>query len=115
MKQTVVERRASPRYSLRLPLRYRVSQKHAASYSGTGITQDLSIHGISFHCRKPLPVGAHVDLLVDWPAKYGDLYPIELHATGLILRSEGGKTAVSMTSHRLRVSEIPTQPVLASA
>jgi hypothetical protein len=115
MKSTIIERRAHPRYDLRLPLRYRVSQKGAAPYTGSGFTQDLSVHGISFRCRKPLPVGAHVELLVDWPAKYGDVYPIELQVTGFILRSTNGKAAVRMTSHRYRVSEVPCQTVRASA
>jgi hypothetical protein len=115
MKTMTIERRSNPRFDLRLPLRYRISQKGIAPYTGTGLTQDLSIHGISFKCRKPLPVGAHVELLVDWPAKYGDLYPIELHVTGFILRSVNGRTAIKMTSHRLRVSEEPSQPIRATA
>jgi len=100
-----MERRSNARFDLRLPLRYRVSQKGATPYSGTGLTHDLSVQGIAFRCRKPLPVGAHIELLVDWPAKHGDLYPIELQATGFVMRSVNGRTAVRMTSHRLRVSE----------
>ena len=115
MKAMTIERRSNPRFDLRLPLRYRVSQKGIAPYTGTGLTQDLSVHGISFRCRKPLPVGAHIELLVDWPAKYGDLYPIELHVTGFILRSINGRSAIKMTSHRLRVSEEPSQRIRASA
>lgn len=114
MKTTIIERRAKLRYDLRLPLRYRISQKGAASYAGTGLTHDLSNEGIAFRCRKPLPVGAHIELLVDWPTKYGDLYPIELQVTGFVLRSANGRTAIRMTSHRLRVSEV-AQQVRASA
>lgn len=115
MKNAIIERRAHPRYDLRFPLRYRVSQKGVAPYVGTGITHDLSIHGLSFRCRKPLPVGAHVELLLDWPAKHGDVEPIELQVTGFILRSASGSTAVRMTSHRLRVLENPSDSVRASA
>jgi hypothetical protein len=115
MKSTIIERRSNPRFDLRFPLRYRISQKGVAPYTGTGLTVDLSIHGIAFRCRKPLPVGAHVELLVDWPAKFGDLYPIELQVTGFILRSASGRTAIKMTSHRLRVSEAPAQAVRVSA
>jgi hypothetical protein len=115
MKNTIIERRGNLRYDLRLPLRYRVSQKGAPPYMGSGLTQDLSIQGVSFRCRKPLPVGAHVELLVDWPAKYGDVYPVELQVTGFILRSASGKTAVRMTSHRLRVSAVAAGEIRASA
>jgi len=113
--KSTIERRANTRYELRMPLRYRVSQKGEAPYVGTGLTQDLSIHGIGFRCRKSLPVGAHVELLVDWPAKYQDQHPLELQVTGFVLRSENGRTAMRMTSHRLRVLEDPAQPVRASA
>jgi PilZ domain len=115
MKTTIIERRSHTRYELRMPLRYRVSQKGEPPYIGTGLTQDLSIYGIGFRCRKSLPVGAHVELMVDWPAKYGDLYPVELHATGFVMRSNNGRTAIRMTSHRLRVSDQPAESIRVSA
>jgi len=115
MKRTTIERRTDRRYELRFPLRYRVSQKGEPACTGTGLTSDLSVGGIAFRCRKPLPVGAHVELLVDWPARYGDAYPIELRVTGFVVRSTDGQTAMQMTSHRLRVSTIPAGTVRASA
>jgi PilZ domain len=115
MKHTIIERRAHPRFDLRLPLHYRVTQKGVAPYIGNGLSLDLSVGGISFRCRRPLPVGAQIELLVDWPAKYGELFPIELQVIGFVLRSAGGRTAVRMLSHRLRVSEVPSEPVRASA
>jgi hypothetical protein len=115
MKSMTIERRAKPRYDLRLPLRYRISQKGAAPYIGTGLTNDLSVNGMAFRCRKPLPVGAHIEVLVDWPARYSDLLPIELQVTGFVVRSANGRTAIRMTSHRLRVSEAPAETVRATA
>jgi len=115
MKRIIVERRANKRYELRFPLRYRISQKGVPAYSGISLTLDLSASGIAFRCRKSLPVGSHIELLVDWPAKYRDAYPIELHVTGFVLRSANGRTAVRMTSHRLRVSETASQTAQASA
>jgi len=115
MKSTTIERRANVRYELRMPLRYRVSQKGESPYMGTGLTQDLSVHGIGFRCRRSLPVGAHVEVLVDWPAKHDDVYPLELQVTGFVLRSENGRTAIRMTSHRLRVADDPAQHIRATA
>jgi PilZ domain len=115
MKRIIVERRANKRYELRFPLRYRISQKGVPAYAGISLTLDLSASGIAFRCRKPLPVGSHIELLVDWPTKYRDSYPIELHVTGFVLRSANGRTAVRMTSHRLRVSEAAAHTVHASA
>jgi len=106
MEKMVAERRLHTRYELRMPLRYHVSQKGAAPRSGTGLTCEMSSGGLSFHCRKPLPIGAHVEIVIDWPAKYDDLYPVDLQLTGFVLRSEPGRTAVRMTSHRFRIDSV---------
>jgi hypothetical protein len=116
MKRTIVERRATKRYELRFPLRYRISQKKGVPlFAGISLTLDLSASGIAFRCRRPLPVGSHIELLVDWPAKYRGTDPIELHVTGFVVRSGNGRTAVSITSHRLRVTEAGAQASQASA
>jgi hypothetical protein len=96
-------------------MHYRIAQRGEPVISGSGMTLDISVHGISFRCRKPLPVGVHIEVSVDWPARYGDVYPIELVATGFVVRSDHGRTAIRMTSHRLRVSQIPAEPVRVSA
>ncbi len=115
MERAFNDRRMSQRYELRLSLHYRISQKWSAPRSGSGLTIDISASGISFRCRKPLPVGAHIEMMVDWPARYGELYPIELQITGFVVRSDPGRTAVRMTSRKFRVSAIPAEPVRATA
>jgi hypothetical protein len=115
MQRPATERRSDPRYELRLPMHYRIAQRGEPVISGSGMTLDISVHGISFRCRKPLPVGVHIEVSVDWPARYGDVYPIELVATGFVVRSDHGRTAIRMTSHRLRVSQIHAEPVRVSA
>jgi len=62
-----------------------------------------------------LPVGAHVELVIEWPNRYEDAYPVELLATGFIVRSEGGRTAVRVTSRKLRVDQAPAQSLRATA
>jgi hypothetical protein len=115
MDRIAGERRAANRYDLHFPLHYRVSQKGALVRFGTGMTCELSATGLSFRCRKPLPVGAHIEIMVDWPAKYGDIYPIALQITGFILRSDGSRTAVRLTSRKFRVDAVHAEPVRASA
>jgi hypothetical protein len=115
MHRPITERRVNKRYDLRLPLHYRVAQRGLPTITGSGLTLDLSVNGISFRCRKPLPVGAHIEISVDWPARYGDLYPIELLATGFVVRNDHGRTAVRMTSHKLRVSPMPVETIRATA
>lgn len=110
------ERRTARRYGLHLPLHYRVSQKGAVVRTGSGMTCELSASGLSFKCRKPLPVGAHIEILVDWPAKYADMFPISLQVTGFVLRSEPSRTAVRLTSRKFRVASAEAaEPVPATA
>ncbi len=74
MHRPITERRVNQRYDLRLPLHYRVAQRGLPTITGSGLTLDLSVNGISFRCRKPLPVGAHIEMSVDWPARYGETF-----------------------------------------
>ncbi|HXS94369.1 MAG TPA: PilZ domain-containing protein [Candidatus Limnocylindrales bacterium] len=115
MESVTTDRRLSRRFEIRMSLHYRVSQKGAVTRSGSGLTCDMSTNGVSFRCRKPLPEGAHIEMTIDWPAKYGDMYPIDLLVTGFIVRSDHGRTAVRMTSRRFRVSSQPAEPIRATA
>lgn len=108
------ERRASRRYELHLPVHFRVSQKGVVARWGSGLTRDISTSGLSFRTRKPLPVGSHIELVVDWPAKYADTHVIDLQLTGFVIRSDSGRTAVRITSHRFRIDS-QTQPYRATA
>jgi hypothetical protein len=115
MQRPFTERRTHHRYDLRMALHYRITQRSEPVIAGSGLTLDMSVNGISFRCRKPLPIGVHIEMSVDWPARFGDLYPIEMVATGFVVRSDHGRTAVRMTSHKLRVSNEPAEPVRATA
>ena len=110
-----MERRFNRRYKLRLPLHYRVSQKGAEARIGSGMTLDLSTAGVSFRCRRPLPVGAHIEMNIAWPAKYADTHPIDLVITGFVVRSDSGRTAARVTSRKFRAENIAAAPYRASA
>ncbi|MBZ5728250.1 MAG: PilZ domain-containing protein [Acidobacteriia bacterium] len=109
------DRRNSRRYDIRLPVHYRVSQKWVMARSGSATTCEISTSGLSFRSRKPLPVGSHIEMIIDWPARYGDVYPIDLQATGFVVRSEHGRTAVRVTSRKFRVITMPAQALRVSA
>jgi hypothetical protein len=110
------ERRENRRYRVHLTIHYRVSQRGLLPYTGSGSTRDISTSGLSFRCRRVLPVGSHIELNIEWPARHGEAYPIELQLTGFVVRSDSGKTAVRITSHRFRILELPVQqPYRASA
>src|SRR2546430_7748581 len=56
------ERRTDRRFNVQLPLHFRVSQRTSSSRWGVGITTDMSSGGLSFRCRRAIPVGSHVEL-----------------------------------------------------
>jgi len=113
--ETATDRRRNRRYELRLPVHYRVAEKGMMPRTGSGNTCDLSSNGLSFRCRRPLPIGAHIEMMVDWPSKYGDMYPIELQVTGFIVRTTGGRIGVRVTSRKFRVASALDQPYRATA
>ena len=109
------DRRINPRYDIPLPIHYRVSQKGATSRWATSVTCDISSTGVSFRCRKRLPIGAHIEMVIDWPNGTTEVYATELVATGFVVRSSAYKSAVSMTSHRFRLELTPSAPMGATA
>jgi len=103
MEQRARERRSAHRYELHLPVHFRISQKGTAARWGAGVLRDMSTGGLSFRTRKPVPVGSHIEVIVDWPARYAETHPVALQVTGFVLRSDSGRTAVRVTSHRFRI------------
>lgn len=114
MAKVDIERRTNRRYDVRLPIHYCACHKGGRTVSGSSTTCEVSTKGLSFRCRNLLPAGAHIEMTITWPLKYGDLFPINLYATGFVLRSEHGRTAVRLTSHKLRVVEMPIQSTSAT-
>ena len=98
MAKVAQERRNNQRYGIHVPVHFRVSQNGSSSRWGTGLTSDISSSGVGFRCRKPPPLGAHVELIIDWPAKQDEIYPVDLQATGFIVRSTTSKAAVRMAA-----------------
>jgi hypothetical protein len=66
----------------------------------------MSSSGISFRCRRPLPLGGHLELVIDWPS-LGNHRLVSLHASGFVVRSSRTKAAVSITSHRFHIVDWP--------
>ena len=109
------ERRGKQRFVLDLTVHFRLSLKGFTSRWGTGTIHDMSSSGVSFRSRRQLPVGGHLELVIDWPAVRGDQRPITLHATGFVVRSNGSKIAVQIPSHRFRIETEPSYPLSALA
>lgn len=115
MDQTKNDRRSRRRYEIHLPVQYRVSQRSSVAITGTGMTCDLSTGGLGFRCRRTLPVGAHIELSIEWPASYGEGVAMELQVTGFVIRAEGNRVGVRVNSHRFRLLPSEDQPYRVSA
>jgi hypothetical protein len=113
--EPVSERREKRRFVLAHTIRFRLSAKRPTSRWAIGTIQDMSSSGISFRCRRPLPLGGHLELVVDWPATVGNQRLVSLHASGFVVRSSGTKTAVRITSHRFQIVDWPASSVIQSA
>src|SRR4051812_18005279 len=109
------DRRDKRRFELTLPVHFRASIDGATSRWGIGTIQDISSGGISFRCRREFPAGARLEMIIDWPAARTDRSPVSLHASGLVLRSRGTKTAIRITSHHFDVERRETLPMGATA
>jgi hypothetical protein len=101
--ENACERRRGRRYEVSLGVQYAVSQGGESARSDVGTTVDMSTSGVSFRCHRVLPVGAHIQLVLDWPALHEGTHSIELHANGFVVRSDKSCTAVRLTWHKLFV------------
>jgi hypothetical protein len=98
---------------MQLPVHYRTSRKGSIGRWADSVTLEMSSSGVTFRVRHALPVGSHVELLIEWPAPHDEL-PMELHATGLIVRSNTYKAAVRVTSRHFELLNL-AQDIRATA
>jgi hypothetical protein len=54
-------------------------------------------------------------MIIDWPARHDEAYPIDLQATGFVVRSSATRAAVRITSRRFRIELMPARPMGATA
>ena len=108
------ERRLSGRYKVGLAIQVRGSEGRTVSRWRTGKTCDISTSGVMFRCGQTLPVNAQVEMIIDWPAKQDNLYPIFLLAAGDVVRIRGRKMAVRMSFCRMVIEKAPTKPMVAA-
>jgi hypothetical protein len=109
------ERRGKRRFALRHTVHFRLSAKRPPSRWAIGTIQDMSSSGINFRCRRPLPLGGHLELIVDWPATLDDQRVVSLHASGFVVRSSRTRAAVSITSHRFQIAGWPAASSIQTA
>ena len=101
------DRRFDRRYQLQLEVRWKLIRRKKIQDAGAGRTIDLSSGGILFDAARPLPVGLNVELSISWPVLLHNVAPMQLFATGRIVRSIGPQVAIHIMQHEFRTVGSP--------
>ena len=104
----IQNRRRTRRYPIRLNIRYEFAGRRTA-WRGSGETLNMSTGGVLFVGNQPAPVGASVELALQWPVPEG-ANPLSLMARGRIVRCDGNKIAVFARSFWWRRSAAHREP-----
>ena len=97
-----VERRGNSRFPVKEDVRYRVLQSKAVQVSGSGKTLDMSSGGILFTTSERLQPGRLVEIAVSWPARLHGTCPLQLVATGRVVRSDDDTAAVRIERYEFK-------------
>jgi hypothetical protein len=100
------ERRKDRRYHLQLELKWKLIRRRRLLDTGTGRTIDVSSGGIRFDAGRHLPEGLNVELSISWPVLLRNLAPMQLVATGKIVRCDGREVSMQTVQHEFRTTGI---------
>ncbi len=104
MSQTDIihgDRREHRRYDFPLGMRY-AYRLEGVDFGGTGRTVDLGRGGVRYQAEDAPPVGASIELTIEWPFLLHNICPLELKIWGKVLRNDGSGTAVIMHRYEFR-------------
>src|SRR5215469_15017621 len=93
------ERRSGRRYSIALPLQWKLFSRKRLSDMGTGTTVDLSSGGILFESDHKPAVPGFMELAITWPAKPDQFPSMRLIVIGRMVRVTGTRVAVIVRQH----------------
>jgi hypothetical protein len=68
------------------------------------VTTDISSAGILVHSADILPIGASVELRINWPARLDGRSPLRLAVAGKVLRTAARGTVIGVVRHEFRLA-----------
>ena len=95
-------RRATHRYTVRTPLRYRTTRGEINSAWKSGQTLDMSVDGILIDTPEAATLGTELELEIDWPGLYHGKPMVRLLVIGSVVRNDSRGTALRILSHHFR-------------
>jgi hypothetical protein len=100
-RTTPLERRTKIRYPVTLNVRYRTIGR-SNRISGMGRTLNMSSGGLLVAADLRTEVGARLELNIEWPSMLDGMIPLQLVATGKIVRCLESGFAISFTRYQFR-------------
>ena len=109
-EETLRERRSGRRYSIALPLHWKLYRRKRLRDMGTGTTVDLSSGGILFEIdHEPLATGS-MELAIPWPARPTDLPSLHLVVIGGVVRVSGTRVALRIRRYGFSTAALSPFP-----
>lgn len=102
----MADRRASYRFPLRLPVRYRTLGQGAPSPWVATESVNISSSGIFFRTLEAVAPGQALEASVAWPVFLDKHIPLRLSAKGLVVRSVDGGAAMHFETYEFRTCQI---------
>lgn len=96
------DRRSWRRYRVALALRWKLLLGSSGLESGTGVTLDLSSHGMLFQTDGEIRPGVGIEVSVAWPVLLSNLARLQLLMAGEVVRTASGCVAVRIRHHEFR-------------
>jgi len=106
--QIAGDRRQDRRYQLQLEVKWKLIRRRRVLDTGTGQTLDVSSGGLLFDAGRHLPEGLNVELSIAWPVLLHNVAPMQLVASGKIVRSNGHHVAIQTVTHEFRTVGVPS-------
>lgn len=103
------DRRQDRRYELQLDVKWKLIRRRRVLDTGTGQTIDVSSGGVLFDAGRHLPEGLNVELSITWPVLLHNVAPMQLLASGRIVRASGRRIAMQTLQHEFRTAGITAE------
>ncbi len=100
------DRRSWRRYPVTLAIRWRLLLGKNVVESGTGLTVNLSSHGMLFETDRKLHPGVGIEVSIAWPVLLGNVARLQLMIAGEVVRTSGGRAAVRIRHHEFRTAAL---------
>jgi len=100
MRHEGMDRRASRRFSLRLPISAWTLGAQRTFIAGETI--NIGSRGILFAMRQPVPVNAKLEVHVEWPVRSGKGEAMELSGIALVVRATRHQAGAQLWQCSLR-------------